>query len=54
MIYECCDGRVSDMEALERKNFMDFQQTLNIFLEKVERREKQIKEHEAKFKSNKK
>jgi len=39
---------VSDIKALEKSTYMDFCQTLDLFLEKVERRNKEIKKLEDK------
>ena len=48
LVYNCCDGRISDIKALEKSTYMDFCQTLDLFLEKVERRNKEIKKLEEK------
>lgn len=51
MIYNCCDGRVSDIKALERSSYIDFCQTLELFLERVEKRNEEIEKLKQKQKS---
>lgn len=43
LIYLACDGRVSDIKALEKEStYMEFCQILDSYLEKVERQNKEI------------
>lgn len=42
LVYNSCEGRMSDIKHLEKSSYLDFCQFLNSYLEKVERHNKEI------------
>ena len=51
LIFHSCDGRMADIKALERSSYLDFCSFLNSYLDKVEKRNKEIEALNQKYKS---
>lgn len=52
IIYLACDGRPSDIKALQDNTYVEFCQILDSYLEKVKRNNKEIDKAKKEFKSN--
>jgi hypothetical protein len=53
-VYNCCDGKVSDIKALESSSYFEFCSILDKYLEKVDRQNKEYEKMERMYGSRKK
>lgn len=51
LIYNACDGKVSDIKALERSTYFEFCTILNNFLSKVDAANREAEKEKSRLKS---